>query len=97
MDSKNDVAEHSAATDCSTADMWFERFAELLGCEPRPGVIAATIEDLRATVDRLPAEIARNRREARDSLIRSMRSTAVNCGRSSTCSVAGWCKTSDEQ
>jgi len=97
MDSKPDVAEHSAATDCSTADLWFERFAELLGCEPRPAIIAATIDELKATINRIPAEIARNRTAERDSLIRSMRCTAVNCGQSSTCSVAGWFKTSDEQ
>ena len=87
----------STATDSSTADLWFERFAELLGCETRPGAIAAAIEMLRRDVDRIPSEMSRNRIESRDAVIRQMRKTSVNCGHSSSCAVAGWFKTSDEQ
>ena len=80
----------------SAADIWQERYAELLGCDNRPGAIAAAIEILNEQASRIPAEMARNRKEARDACIRSMRNTAVNCGMASTCSVAWWHKTSDE-
>lgn len=81
----------------STTDSWLERYADLLGCECRPAAIAAAIDMLKTQAQRIPEEIARNRKAARDSLLREMRRTPVNCGSSSSCSVAEWFKTSEEQ
>jgi len=78
-------------------DVWIERYAELLGCENRPAAVAAAIESLKATVDRIPEEMARNRREATDGLILRMRRYAVNCGASSVCWVSKQMRTTQEQ
>lgn len=78
-------------------DLWFDRYAEILGCDNRPGAIAAAIEHLKTEVDRIPEEMARNRREASDAMIARMRHYPVNCGTSSTCWVARQVKTTHEQ
>lgn len=96
-DERTSETSVSIDADCSTADLWYERFAELLGCEPRPGAIAAAIEDKKLELERLLKSIPEHRRQAADNVIRSIRRTAVNCGASSTCAVAGWAQTSDER
>lgn len=88
----SDYAELKADT-----DLWVERYAELLGCDPRPGAVAAAIESLKAERNAAVRSIPDHRRAAEDALIRSMRRTAVNCGQSSSCDVAHWCKTSEEK
>ena len=78
-------------------DAWIERYAELLGCDPRPGAVAAAIESLKAERDAAVRSIPEHRRAAEDALIRYMRRTAVNCGQSASCAVAHWCETSEEK
>lgn len=58
------MTDHAAAAVEDQHDLWIERFAELLGCDAQPGVIAASIGELKATVDKIPSEIARNRAAA---------------------------------
>ncbi|WP_164102715.1 hypothetical protein [Candidatus Laterigemmans baculatus] len=41
--------------------LWMERFAELLGCDPRPASIAVAIEDLLAERERQRETIGRLR------------------------------------
>lgn len=60
--------------------VWVERYAELLGCESRPGAVAVAIEALKNEVDRVRQSIPRHRAAARDALIEQMRRQAVNCG-----------------
>lgn len=84
------------------ADLWIERFAELLGCDERPGAVAAAIEQLKDEVDRARKAVPKVRKEAsqqaRDQTIRSMRRAAVNCGQNSRCYVANhFFRTSDEE
>jgi NADH:ubiquinone oxidoreductase subunit B-like Fe-S oxidoreductase len=33
-------------------DLWIERYAEILGCDPHPNSVAVAIADLKAEVDR---------------------------------------------
>lgn len=81
----------------SEPDLWTERYAELLGCDARPGAVAAAIESLKAERDAAVRAIPDHRRAAEDALIRSMRRQAVNCGHSASCAVAHWFKTSEER
>lgn len=77
-------------------DKWIERYAELLGCEPRPGAIAAAIENLKAERDSVIASIPGRCDQAMDRVILNMRGAAVNCGSRPSCAVAYWFKTSNE-
>lgn len=79
------------------ADLWIERYAEMLGCDPRPGAVAAAILELKMNFENCVKSIPSHRQTARDGVIREMRRTGVNCGHSSSCSVAHWFKTKEEQ
>jgi hypothetical protein len=61
-----------------THSLWLERYAEILGCDCRPGLIAVEIERLKSQVDRIPAEMARNRRLSRELAIEEMRRGGID-------------------
>lgn len=57
---------------------------------------AVVIAELKKSNEYLSGQLQRLPNEIRDRVIDQMRKTAVNCGQSSSCSVAGWCKKSTE-
>jgi hypothetical protein len=48
----------------SLQSLWVERYAELLGCEPRPGAVAVAIGELHDEMGRCKKSISRHRRVA---------------------------------
>lgn len=87
----------SPAMPDETTDLWIERYAELLGCDPRPGAVAAAIENLKNERDSVVRSIPQHRESAQDALILQMRRTAVNCGPHPSCFVSHWFKTREER
>jgi hypothetical protein len=88
----------SATTMSDTVSIeWINAYAEALGCEARPGAVAAAIENLKGERDSAMASIPEHRKRAEDGIIRQMRRAAVNCGHSSDCYVAHQFETSDER
>lgn len=77
-----------------STSLWFERFAELLGCDARPESISVKIQDLQAelvrAVESIPLQRAKIIQDTEDRTVMAMHRQAVNCGMSSTCAVAGW-------
>ena len=58
---------------------------------------AVVISELKKSNEYLTNQLQRLPNEIQDRLIDQMRRTAVNCGSSSTCAVAGWCRKSTEK
>ncbi len=89
------------AGESDSESLWFDLFAELLGCASRPGAIAAAIEHLTKRIESVESSVSRHRQEARtaarDSTIMQARNYPVNCGSGSKCWVAQQLKLSTEE
>lgn len=56
--------ECGAKQSYSLQSLWVERYAELLGCEPRPGAVAVAIAELTGEIDSCRMSISRHRKSA---------------------------------